>query len=111
MPCDEYNEKRLIVTPTYATHDSLVTAFDSVLCSMDMCMSLDAVDTRMGPILEESERLLLAREGYLTVIPPTREVKVPTPPQQEVPCFQRRGRFLVWPVSVSPIMPTAGTRS
>ena len=64
----------------------------------------------MGPVLDESERGLLTREAYPTVIPPTREAKAPTPTQQEEPCFQRRGRFLVWPVSVSP-MPTAGTRS
>ena len=109
MPCNEYNEKALIVTPTYSTNDSLITTFDSALCSMDLCMSLDVVDTCMGPVLEESERGLSTLEGYPTVIPSIREAKASTSTQQE-PCFQRRGRFLVWPVSVSP-MPTAGTRS
>jgi hypothetical protein len=111
MPRDEYNEKPLIVTPTYNTHDSLLTTFDSSLCSMDLCMSLDSVNICMGPVIEESERGLLTREGYpTTVISPSREAKAPTPTQQQEPCFQRRGRFLVWPVAASP-MSTAGTRS
>lgn len=103
MPCDEYNGLRLIVTPTDNIQDPYFTACDSVLCSMDLCIPLDAVNTCMGPV-EESERgLLTLEECHPTVIPPTGEAKAPTTPQ-------KRGRFLVWPVSVSP-MPTVGTRS